>query len=120
LRLENAALRHKIRLQFENLDELGILKPFLAEHENIVLLGAKIGETIPSFINSRDDAKPNGCEDGKIEQEMEESTLCDDSSKTYSPIHGVEIQVEGDDTLVFKFQSPSGRYFFLSCCMCVY
>eukprot|EP00890_Picochlorum_soloecismus_P001226 jgi/Picsp_1/2103/NSC_05568-R1_glycosyltransferase family 5 protein len=110
LRQENAALRHKVKLQFENLDEMGLLKPFLAEHEKIVLLGAKLGEGIPSFVNSRADAKPDGCEDGENAHEVDESMnepIRDDSTKTYARIQGVEIQVESDDTLVFKFQSPS-------------
>lgn len=118
MRLENDALRDKIKLRFEQLDKMGILKPFLAEHEKIVLLGAKIGEDIPSFVSSRADAKPDGCEEREEKREhvMDESMrepLDDDSTKTYAPLQGVEIEVEGDDTLVFKFQSPSGRYYFV-------
>lgn len=117
MRLENAALRDKIKLRFDHLDKMGILKPFLAEHEKIVLLGAKIGEDIPSFVSSRA-AKPDGREEREEESEhaliesMHEP-LHDDSTKTYAPLQGVEIEVEGDDTLVFKFQSPSGRYYFV-------
>lgn len=97
LRQENAAMREHIRsLIAEHSDLKSQLAQHLEEHAALTHVGREIGEHIPS-ITDEDQKKP-------VEVEAESmDTTEQGATSTFLDRQDVVMEVEGDETLVFKF-----------------
>lgn len=94
LREENSVLRERLRaIVTHEPEKQEQLSTFLEKHEALVTIGQRVGEYIPSILD-------------KDEIIVEEKGASDDFPGIPADA-GVEVQVEEDDAILFRFQNIS-------------
>ncbi len=94
LRSENADLRAKVSSLISHNPEIeSQVAHFLEQHAALARLGQAVGEHIPNLIDDNDSVPLEAQEEEVVSNFLDEEVL---------------LEVEGDETLVFKFKNASG------------